>query len=104
MSDAEKVVLYAEFTAKPGAAADDVEKLLRGFAETVRAEPGNVVFDVYRRVESPTQFFVFEIYRDRAAFEDHLAADTGRDFNDALVDLIVEEGSRLSFLVPAGGR
>ena len=100
MSDTEEVVLYAEFTAKPGT-ADEVEELLRGFARTVRAEPGNVVFDVYRRADSPERFYVFEIYRDRAAFDEHLGAEAGRDFNDSLGELIVEAGSELTFLRPA---
>lgn len=100
MSDAGEVVLYAEFTAKPGA-ADEAEDLLRGFAQTVRAEPGNVVFDAYRRAGSPDRFFVFEVYRDRAAFDEHLTAASGRDFNDALGELIVEASSELSFLRPA---
>ena len=100
MSDSEKVVLYAEFTAKPGA-AEELAELLRGFAETVRAEPGNIVFDAYRRAESPDRFFVFEIYRDRAAFDTHIAAESGRQFNGVLRDLIVEAGSELSFLRPA---
>ena len=96
LSDTEEIVLYAEFTAKPGA-AEDVAELLRAFAETVRAEPGNVVFDVYRRAESPKRFYVFEIYRNRAAFEEHMAAESGRVFNDALGELIVETASELTF-------
>jgi quinol monooxygenase YgiN len=100
LSDTQEVVLYAEFTAKPDA-VDEVEELLRGFAHTVRAEPGNVTFDVYRRADSPSSFYVFEIYRDRTAFEDHLAAESGREFNDALSALIVEAGSELTFLQPA---
>ena len=100
MSEPENVVLYAEFTAKPDA-VDEVEELLRGFAHTVRAEPGNVTIDVYRRADSPSRFYVFEIYRDRPAFEEHLAAESGREFNDALGELIVEAGSELTFLQPA---
>ena len=100
MSDTEQVVLYAEFTAKPDV-VDTVEELLRGFARTVRAEPGNLAFDVYRRADAPARFYVFEIYRDRAAFEKHLAAESGREFNDALGELIVESGSELTFLQPA---
>ncbi|MET0714515.1 MAG: putative quinol monooxygenase [Mycetocola sp.] len=100
MSDTEQVVLYAEFTAAPDA-VDEVEELLRDFGRTVRAEPGNVTFDVYRRTDSPASFYVFEIYRDRAAFEEHLAAESGRVFNDALGELIVEAGSELTFLKPA---
>jgi quinol monooxygenase YgiN len=100
LSDTEQVVLYAEFTAKPDV-VDTVEELLRGFARTVRAEPGNLAFDVYRRADAPARFYVFEIYRDRAAFEKHLAAESGREFNDALGELIVEAGSELTFLQPA---
>lgn len=100
MPDSEAVVLYAEFTARVGA-AEAVDELLRGFAQTVRAEPGSIVFDVYRRAESPDRFFVFEVYRDAAAFDEHLGAPTGREFNDALGRLIVETGSMLSFLVPS---
>lgn len=95
------VTLYAEFTAKPGASAE-VEGMLRDYAAHVRAEPGNVVFDAYRRAESPERFFVFEIYRDQAAFEEHLGAPTGQAFNEQLRPLIVEPASQLSFLVPAG--
>lgn len=97
MSSTTPVTLYAEFTARPGT-ADDVERLILDYAETVRAEPGNVVFDVYRRVEEPDRFFVFEIYRDRTAFEAHLGAEAGRAFNVVLSDLILEPASDLSFL------
>lgn len=97
----EHVVLYAEFTAKAGQ-AEQVESLLSGFAGTVRAEPGNVVFDIHRREEAPDRFFIYEVYRDRAAFEQHLAADSGRSFNGLLNELIVEAGSELSFLKPVG--
>jgi quinol monooxygenase YgiN len=100
LSDTDEVVLYAEFTAKVSA-DEDVEELLREFAQTVRAEPGNVVFDVYRREDSPERFYVFEIYRNRAAFEEHLSAESGRVFNDALGELIVGAGSELTFLRPA---
>ena len=93
----QQVVLSAEFTAERDS-ADRAEALLRDYAETVRAEPGNVVFDVYRRDEQPDRFFVFEIYRDRAAFETHLAGTAGREFNAALSPRIVEDGSELNFL------
>ena len=99
MNDA--VALYAEFTAIPGAAAE-VEALILGYAEVVRAEPGNVVFEVFRRVESPETFVVFETYRDRDGFAAHLEAEPGRVFNAKLTPLIVEPHSSLSFLIPVG--
>lgn len=93
----QRVVVYAEFTARTET-VDRVEALLLEYAESVHAEPGNTVFDVYRRAEAPERFFVFEVYRDRAAFEAHLAAAHGAPFNAALSPLIVEDASVLNFL------
>lgn len=100
MTAASPVVLHAEFTAHPGS-EEQVAQLIEEYAETVRGEPGNVVFDVYRREEAPENFFVFEVYRDRAAFEEHLAADPGKTFNPRLAEHIVGQESTLHFLTPA---
>jgi quinol monooxygenase YgiN len=93
----DEVVLYAEFTARKGA-AEQVAALVRDYAAAVRQEPGNVVFDGYRRHEASDRFFIFEVYRDRSAFDAHLAAPYGSPFNAALGPLIVEDASELSFL------
>ena len=97
MSD--PVVLYAEFTARPGSVAE-VQRLITGLAADVHREPGNPEFTVYQRAEDPCRVFVFERYADRAAFEAHLAAPYGAVFNAALGEHIVESGSQLSFLHP----
>ncbi|MGO4105023.1 putative quinol monooxygenase [Leifsonia sp. YAF41] len=96
------VALSAEFAAVPGRGGE-VEKLIAAFADVVRAEPGNLVFDVYRKVDAPDCFFVYEIYRDQAAFESHIAADEGAVFNAALNKLTVGDGSTLTFLRAVGG-
>lgn len=97
MSD--PVVLYAEFTAHPERLAE-VERLITGLAEKVHDEPGNEEFAVFQATADPCRFFVFERYADQAAFESHLAAPYGAAFNAALSDLIVEDGSQLTFLTP----
>lgn len=51
------MILYATFTATPGN-APAVADLLRDFAETVRQEPGNVVFDATQKADDPHSFFV----------------------------------------------
>ena len=43
-----------------------------------------------------------EAYRDEEAFAAHLAASYGATFNAALVPLIVEDGSVLTFLSRVG--
>jgi quinol monooxygenase YgiN len=93
----EPTILHATFTARPGE-GDRVAELLRDFAEGVRAEKGNVVFDATRLVDDPDRFFVYEVYRDEAAFQAHLAAPAGVPFNAALQELIVEPSSQLTFL------
>lgn len=98
----EPVILYAEFTAKPGR-EEQVDRLLRGLAGDVRQEPGNAQFSIYRERDQDRRFFVFERYADEQAFQAHLGAAYGRVFNAALADLIEEDGSQLTFLRAVDG-
>lgn len=93
----EPTILHATFTARPGE-GDRVAALLADFADRVRAEEGNVVFDATRHIDDPDRFFVYEVYRDEAAFRAHLASPAGGPFNEALQQLIVEPSSVLTFL------
>lgn len=49
----EPTILHAVFTALPEK-GEEVAALLRDFAEVVRAEEGNVLFDATRLVDDPT--------------------------------------------------
>jgi len=91
------VILYAEFTARPGSESQ-VETLISGLAKDVRREPGNVEFTVYRERDNPRKFFVFEQYRDEAGFEAHISAEYGAVFNQQLTSLIEEGESQLTWL------
>lgn len=87
--------LSAEFTAVPGA-EERVAELVRDLTVHVRAEPGNLAFNPHRVRDEPRRWFVYEVYRDEAAFRDHLAADYGATFNAALANLVEGGGSRLT--------
>jgi quinol monooxygenase YgiN len=91
------VILYAEFTAKPGSESQ-VETLISGLAEDVRREPGNAEFSVYRERDNPRKFFVFEQYQDEASFKSHISAEYGVIFNQQLSSLIEEGESQLTWL------
>jgi quinol monooxygenase YgiN len=91
--------LFAEFTAREGAEGE-VARLLREYAEKVREEEGNLVFDVYTKASHPRAFWIFEVYRDEDAFQAHLKAPYGGPFNTALAPLIEEDASVLTFLDP----
>ena len=88
--------LFAEFTALPGH-EERVAELMAGLTEKVRREPGNVAFLPFTREEHPRRWFVFEQYRDEAAFEAHITADYGAEFNAQLVHHIIEAGSQLTW-------
>jgi quinol monooxygenase YgiN len=92
------VALYAEFTAAYGRVAE-VAELLSRLAAIVRAEPGNLQFQIHRHAQSPERFFVYEVYRDQEAFEAHLDAASSRAFNDELASLIEEPASALTMLL-----
>ena len=101
----ERRFLYAEFVAVDDAAAAKVDELLRALTIAVRAEPGNIAFDAYRKQGNPNAFFVYEIYANDAAFQSHLARAHGREFNAELVGLVSGGASELTWLTqlaPAG--
>ena len=113
-SDDDRVELVARFTALPGR-EEEVSHLLLALTAEVREEPGCLAFEPHRVAHAPagsaaasgpepigTRFTVIEAYRDAAAFAAHLAAPYGAEFNAALVPLIEEDGSVLTFLAPIG--
>ncbi|QNP74768.1 antibiotic biosynthesis monooxygenase [Streptomyces roseirectus] len=91
--------LLAEFTAREGA-QDEVARLIGDYARKVREEPGNLTFDVYTKATNPRAYWIFEVYRDEAAFQTHLQAPYGPPFNTTLAPLIEEDASVLTFLDP----
>ena len=89
--------LYAEFTVKPGHEVR-VAEMMATLTTHVRNEPGNLLFNAYTRESDPRSYFVFEIYRDDEAFEEHIRADYGARFNGELSQHIEEDGSVLTHL------
>ncbi len=89
--------LYAEFTALPGYEAQ-VRELLLALTTEVRAEDGNVNFVPFTLESDPRRFFVFEVYADDAAFQEHVTAPHGARFNAALAGLVEGSASSLTWL------
>lgn len=91
--------LCAEFTVKVGS-EQEVARLVAGLTPLVRAEPGNVRFEPSVRRDDPRRYFIYEVYRDRDAFDEHINAGHSAEFNAALGPLIEEDGSVLTWLAP----
>jgi quinol monooxygenase YgiN len=63
--------LAVTWEAKPGE-GDAVATLLSRMAEAVRSnEPGTLVFHPHRSPENDHGFFLYELYRNEAAFDAH---------------------------------
>lgn len=67
-------LLLVELNAKPSTVAE-VENLLLELVEVARQESGNLVYAVHRRQDNPEAFVLYELYKDRAAWEAHLALE-----------------------------
>ncbi len=89
--------LLAEFTVKAGH-EERVREMMQVLAKRVREEPGNVLFEPYVKAGNPRTYVVYEVYRDDAAFREHLEAPHGAVFNGELGEHIEGEGSELTFL------
>jgi quinol monooxygenase YgiN len=68
------LLLLAELNAKPSA-AEEVEGILRGLVDVTRRENGNLAYAVHRQQADRNAFVLYELYKDRAACDVHLASE-----------------------------
>ncbi len=73
--------LVVRFTCKDETSAAAFDDLVARTGEQIRAnEPGTVVYAVHRVDGRPLQWIFYELYRDKAAFDDHESKDYVRAF------------------------
>jgi len=75
------VVTYVE--AKP-TARDEAAALLKSYRQASRATPGNLRSIVVQRPRRPGQFVVVAAWKDKAAWDAHMAAAATKEFRDKL--------------------
>jgi quinol monooxygenase YgiN len=63
-------VLVARMTTREGE-QDRAAELIPQLVEATRGEPGNLQYVAHRDAENPRAFMIYEVYRDKAAFEEH---------------------------------
>jgi quinol monooxygenase YgiN len=68
--------------------ADRISLLLPEHVRLTRAEPGCLMFEVWRSREDPTRFAVAEHFRDREAFERHRQRAAQSDWGKATQGLV----------------
>lgn len=67
------LLLLAELNARP-AVAEEVAGILVKLAAHAQGEAGTLVYAVHRQQENRNAFLLYELYRDRAACDAHLAS------------------------------
>jgi quinol monooxygenase YgiN len=83
------VSVIARFFPKEGHESA-VEAILKGMVNPTRSEPGCQRYDLYRVKDGPTQFALFEIYKDQPALEAHRATEHYKNYRARIVDLLSE--------------
>ena len=83
----EGFVVAIEIDSKPGEEAA-VAQGLTALIEPTMAEPGVKLFQPYRSPTDQKVFFVFELYKDEAAWAEHKRTDHFRAFIDEILPRI----------------
>ena len=64
------------------------EHVSKNAADSLRLEPGCLRFDVLIPKDSSTTIFLYEIYKDQTAFENHLSAEHFKIFDTNVRNLV----------------
>ena len=83
------VIVFASFRPKPGQEAA-VEKILKGMVGPTRDEPGNEIYDLYKKTEAPASYHLFERYADQAALQAHRETAHYKAYRASIVDHLAE--------------
>ncbi len=67
-------LVLVELEANP-ASAGELERVLRMLADAAEPEEGTVYYAVHRPVERQNAFVLYELYKDRAAWDIHLQSE-----------------------------
>ena len=83
--------LFIKTRVKPGSAQDFLHAIKANAAASVSSEPGCLVFDVSQDRLDPDVIYLYEIYRDDAAYVAHTQTAHFRDSRPLVEPLIMEQ-------------
>ena len=86
-----RFAIYVEFTLHDNAVDRFMPLMLANARSSLDDEPGCERFDVLHVAGKPQHIVLYELYRDRAAFQDHLKTRHFLEFNSATAALIREK-------------
>ena len=83
--------LFIKTRVKPGCAKEFLAAIKVNAAASVASEPGCLVFDVSQDRVDPELIYLYEIYRDDAAYEAHTQTAHFRDSRPLVEPLSLEQ-------------
>lgn len=95
------ITVVAIVKAQPGNEAQ-FEELMSRMATQTREEPGNHRYQLFRSVEEPSTYLVYEKYDDKAAIESHGKSAHFQDLFLAKIRGLLDERVEMELLQPAG--
>jgi len=84
-------VVTVTFEVKPGSEADFLARVLRQARDSLEREAECECFDVCTDAARPGAVFLYEIYRDAAAFQAHLESAHFKDFDLEVRDWLADK-------------
>jgi autoinducer 2-degrading protein len=86
-----RYVITVDFTLHEGALKEFVPLIVENANRSRTVEPGCDRFDVLVPKDSTNRVFLYEIYKDKAAFGEHLKAPHFLEFNAASARLVKDK-------------
>ena len=83
-------VIHAPIQIKEGHADEFIQAMLLDAKGSVENEPGCLRFDVIRDENDPNRIYLYEVYKDKAAFEYHLTTPHIKKWQETVKDWWVE--------------
>jgi quinol monooxygenase YgiN len=99
-----RYVILVDFLLKPGAKAEFRRAIDINARTSCDGEPGCRQFDVVEPRDNPDRIVLYEIYDDRAAFEEHLKTPHLADFEKASNHLVTKKSVIAGDLVFTGSK
>ena len=89
------IAVIVDFELVPGKANEFMPLMHLQAKNSLSRELGCVQFDICTDTSAPDHVFLYEIYENRAAFDDHLASDHFKKFGAAVGDMIAAKKARI---------
>lgn len=92
-------VVTVEFSIHPQHATEFMREMVANARASREREPGCKVFDVCQDPAQPCEIFLYEIYLDKAAFDQHLTSAHYLAFNQTVTPWVSSKRVKILALV-----